>query len=270
MSMGAVLYRVGTTKATELGGLHKSMPWTTGFCLIGAGSISGFPLLSGFVSKSMIITAAGEEHMFWVWIVLLIASAGVMEHSGIKIPFFAFFAHDSGKRVKEAPLNMLIAMGMASALCIGAGIFYWKLYELLPSEPMTHHLDSHGHGHVEPYKPYTAPHVVMQLQLLMFAVLAFVVLMVTKLYPAEKRSTNLDTDWIYRRFLPKGIEGLAKLYHQLDTAWRKLAVGGIAGLIATMGKFFNEQGILGRPWATSTMAFWAAVLLGAFLLMYFS
>ena len=270
MSMGAVLYRVGTTKATELGGLHKSMPWTTGFCLIGAGSISGFPLLSGFVSKSMIISAAGEEHMFWVWIVLLIASAGVMEHSGIKIPFFAFFAHDSGKRVKEAPLNMLIAMGMAAALCIGAGIFYWKLYELLPSTPMMDHVDHEGHHHAEPYKPYTAPHVVMQLQLLMFAVLAFVFLMKTKLYPAEERATNLDTDWIYRRFIPTGLEGLGKLYHAIDGAWRKLAVGGIVGVIAALGKFFNERGILGRPWATSTMAFWAAVLLGAFLLIYYT
>ncbi len=265
MSMGAVLYRVGTTKATELGGLHKSMPWTTGFCLIGAGSISGFPLLSGFVSKSMIISAAGEEHMFWVWIVLLIASAGVMEHSGIKIPFFAFFAHDSGKRVKEAPLNMLIAMGMAAALCIGLGIFYWHLYALLPSKPMMDH-----NGHAEPYKPYTAPHVVMQLQLLMFAVLAFVFLMKTKLYPAEERATNLDTDWIYRRFIPTGLEGLGKLYRAFDGAWRSAAVGGIGFLIATMGKFFSERGVLGRPWATSTMAFWAAVLLGAFLLIYYT
>ncbi len=265
MSMGAVLHRVGTTKATELGGLHKSMPWTTGFCLIGAGSISGFPLLSGFVSKSMIISAAGEEHMFWVWIVLLIASAGVMEHSGIKIPFFAFFAHDSGKRVKEAPLNMLIAMGMAATLCIGLGVFYWYLYALLPSQPMIHH-----DGHAEPYKPYTAPHVVMQLQLLMFAVLAFVFLMKTKLYPAEERSTNLDTDWIYRRFIPTGLEGLGKIYHKLDAVWRSIAVAGIGGLIATLGKFFNERGVLGRPWATSTMAFWAAVLLGAFLLIYYT
>ena len=270
MSMGAVLHRVGTTKATELGGLHKSMPWTTGFCLIGAGSISGFPLLSGFVSKSMIISAAGEAHMFWVWIVLLIASAGVMEHSGIKIPFFAFFAHDSGKRVKEAPLNMLVAMGIAAVLCVGLGIFYWWLYALLPSEPMAHHMDSHGHEHVEAYRPYTAPHVVMQLQLLMFAVLAFVFLMQTKLYPAEKRATNLDTDWVYRRFIPTGLEGLSKAYHAVDGMWRSVAVGGIGGLIATMRKFFNENGVLSRPWATSTMAFWAAVLLGAFLLVYFT
>ena len=272
MSMGAVLYRVGTTKATELGGLHKSMPWTTGFCLIGAGSISGFPLLSGFVSKSMIITAAGEQHLFWVWIILLIASAGVMEHSGIKIPFFAFFAHDSGKRVKEAPLNMLIAMGMAAAMCVGVGIFYWYLYDLLPSDPMTHHTDSHGHEHVEPYKPYTAPHVVMQLQLLMFAVLAFVFLMKTKLYPAEERATNLDTDWVYRRFLPTGLEGLSAAYQRGDSAWRKAAVGGIGTLIGRdgLGKLFDERGIFGRAWATSSMAFWAAVLLGTFLLVYYA
>ena len=188
MSMGAVLHRVGTTKATELGGLHKSMPWTTGFCLIGAGSISGFPLLSGFISKSMIITAAGQEHLFWVWIVLLIASAGVMEHSGIKIPFFAFFAHDSGKRVKEAPWNMLLAMGMAAILCVGLGIFYPLLYSLLPTEPMAMH-----HGHEEPYKPYTVAHVITMLQLLMFAVLAFVVLMTTKLYPVSYTHLTLPT-----------------------------------------------------------------------------
>ena len=134
MSMGAVLKQVGTCKASELGGLHKSMPLTTLFCTIGAGAIAGFPLLSGFVSKSMIISAAAEQHMFPVWIVLLIASAGVMEHSGIKIPFFAFFAHDSGKRPKEAPWNMLLAMGMAAFLCVGLGVAYPMLYKILPFE----------------------------------------------------------------------------------------------------------------------------------------
>ena len=40
------------------------------------------------------------------------ASAGVLEHAGVKIPFFAFFSHDSGKRPKEAPFTMLLAMGL--------------------------------------------------------------------------------------------------------------------------------------------------------------
>ena len=265
MSMGAVLHRVGTTKATELGGLHKSMPWTTGFCLIGAGSISGFPLLSGFVSKSMIITAAGEQHLFWVWIVLLIASAGVMEHSGIKIPFFAFFAHDSGKRVKEAPLNMLIAMGAAAVLCVGLGIFYPLLYSLLPTEPMAMH-----HGHEEPYKPYTMAHVVTMLQLLLFAVLAFVFLMKTRLYPAEVRSTNLDTDWFYRKPIPWLIgafgAGVAKLDHAIRSTFMNLG----KSMIRKVKGGFNETGLFSRTWATNTMAFWAAMLLGIILLIYYS
>ena len=73
MSMGAVLYRVGTAKGSELGGLYKSMPWTTGFCIVGAASISAFPLFSGFISKALIISAAMYEGYFWTWMVLVFA-----------------------------------------------------------------------------------------------------------------------------------------------------------------------------------------------------
>ncbi|MGH8742576.1 MAG: proton-conducting transporter membrane subunit, partial [Burkholderiales bacterium] len=132
MSMGAVLLRAGTVKGSELGGLYKSMPWTTGFCIVGAASISAFPLFSGFVTKSMIMAAAAQEGHALVWLVLVFASAGVFHHAGIKIPFFAFFAHDSGIRCKEAPLHMLIAMTLAAALCIGIGVFPAALYAILP------------------------------------------------------------------------------------------------------------------------------------------
>ncbi len=257
MSMGAVLYRVGTTKATELGGLHKSMPLTTVFCIIGGGAIAGFPLLSGFVSKSMIISAAGEEHMFWVWIVLLIASAGVMEHSGIKIPFFAFFAHDSGKRVKEAPWNMLLAMGIGATFCIGIGVWYSPLYAALPFK-----LD-------HAYEPYTSGHVILQMQLLLFAALAFVVLMKTGLYPEEKRSENLDTDWAYRKAFPVLWTGSKSMYSSVDKAFRTGFVGLITAFIDRLNQSFNEQGTFGKTWSTSTMAFWSALFLGIFLVMYY-
>ncbi len=92
MSMGAVLHRVGTTKASELGGLHRTMPYTTIFCIIGAMSISAFPLMSGFVAKSLITSEAYMGSTLYlsgtaIAFVLYFASAGVMEHSGIKIPF---------------------------------------------------------------------------------------------------------------------------------------------------------------------------------------
>ncbi len=184
MAMGAVLYRVKTIKASELGGLYKSMPWTTIFCIIGSLSISAFPLFSGFISKSMILTAAAVEHHTIVFLVLLLASAGVMDHSGIKIPFFAFFAHDSGKRCEEAPKHMLWAMGIAAFLCIAIGVYPQALYNLLP--------------YPVDYAPYTTTHVIVQLQLLMFSALAFVFLFKTGLYPPEVKSVNLDTDWFYR------------------------------------------------------------------------
>ncbi|MBE0546847.1 MAG: Na(+)/H(+) antiporter subunit D, partial [Rubrivivax sp.] len=188
MSMGAVLLRVGTVKGSELGGLYKSMPLTTIFCIIGAASISGVPLFSGFVSKSMILSAAGQGAYLVTWAVLLFASAGVFHHSGIKIPYFAFFAHDSGKRCQEAPLNMLIAMGIAAFLCIGIGVMPGPLYALLP--------------YAVDFAPYSASHVLAQMQLLMFSALAFSILMWTRIYPPELRSVNLDFDWFWRRLLP--------------------------------------------------------------------
>lgn len=256
MSMGAVLYRVGTCKGTELGGLHKSMPWTTVFCIIGAGAISGFPLLSGFVSKSMIISAAGEEHLLWVWLTLLIASAGVMEHSGIKIPFFAFFAHDSGKRVEEAPTNMLVAMGLAAALCVGLGIAYPLLYGILPFNISDH-----------PYQPYTIPHIVAQVQLLSFAALAFVFLIKFRLYPAEERATNLDTDWFYRKAAPKVVTVVGGAFVGLDRRIRHLMITLLKWIGSQLQSTFSEKGKLGNAWSTNAMAFWATLMLVVALLL---
>ncbi len=185
MSAGAVLHQTGKIRCTDLGGLYRSMPITAVFCMIGAASISAFPLFSGFVSKSMIISAAGYENLLIVWLIFQFASAGVFHHAGIKVPYFMFFGHDSGLRPKEAPLNMLIAMGIASFLCIYIGIDFGKLYAILPYP-------------VE-YEPYTGAHVIGQLQLLMFGALAFCLLILSGNYPAEMRSVNLDFDWFYRK-----------------------------------------------------------------------
>jgi multicomponent Na+:H+ antiporter subunit D len=180
-----VLHQTGRINATDLGGLYKSMPLTALFCSIGAASISGVPLTNGFISKSMILSAAGEGGMLVIWLALLFASAGVFHHSGIKIPFFAFFSHDAGIRTTEPPKHMLIAMAMAAFLCIFIGVFPGTLYSILPY-PVA-------------YEPYTGAHVIDQLQLLAFSALAFTLLMMSGIYPAEQRAINLDTDWFYRK-----------------------------------------------------------------------
>jgi len=255
MSMGAVLLRAGSVKATDLGGLYKSMPLTTILCIVGAASISAFPLFSGFVTKSMIMASAAQEGHTVIWVLLLFASAGVFHHAGIKIPFFAFFAHDSGIRCKEAPPHMLIAMTLAAALCIGIGVAPAALYAILPL-PVS-------------YEPYTASHVLAQLQLLIFSALAFSWLMRNGIYPPELRSVNLDTDWLYRRLGLRFVE-------KADTALQALfaACGNATEVLGRAAKdalerLHGSQGVFARTWPAGAMGLGVMLMLLAFLLSYY-
>ncbi len=216
MTVGAVMFRTGKVNATDLGGLARSMPWTCVFCIVGAASISAFPGFSGFVSKSMVVSGAAEGHYLLVWFVLIFASAGVFHHAGIKIPFFAFFGHDAGHRVKEAPANMLAAMAGSALLCVLFGCFPEStVYSFMPF-PVD-------------YQPYTIDHIAAQLQLLLFSALAFTLMLLAGVYPAEIRSVNLDFDWFYRKGAKISYVVLDKAFNDLNEAADKLVVGGWVG-----------------------------------------
>ena len=213
------------------------------------------PLFSGFVTKSMIMASAAEEGYLAVWLVLLFASAGVFQHAGIKIPFFAFFAHDSGIRCAEAPRHMLVAMALTAALCVGIGIFPQQLYALLPL-PME-------------YLPYTASHVLSQMQLLVFSALAFSWLMRNGIYPPELHSVNLDFDWTYRRLGVRIVRGVAAALEMVLAALRELARGAGAAGAGALERLHGTEGVLARTWSTGGMTLWVAVLLAAYLLVYY-
>lgn len=253
MTMGAVLYRTGNINGSDLGGMYKSMPKTALLCIVGASSISAFPLFSGFVSKSMVMTAMIEEGYNYLWLMLLFASAGVFHHAGIKIPYFAFFAHDAGIRTKEAPGHMLIAMSIAAILCVFIGSQPQYLYALLPWQ-----VD---------YWPYDTTHVLAQLQLLFFSALAFVWLNKQGLYPPELHSVNIDAEWLYRKLLPKSAgfirHGMQQLAHRLSDAQK----GPLNRMRETLIRSSLTEYHLASHWPTGSMVLWIAVLLGGFLLL---
>ncbi len=255
MTMGSVLHMTGRMNGSDLGGLYKSMPITTTLCIIGAASISAFPLFSGFVSKSMVMVAALEEGYDWVWLFLLFASAGVFHHAGIKIPYFAFFAHDAGIRTTEPPLNMLIAMFIGAALCIGIGSYPWLLYSLLPF-PVD-------------YVPFDASHVIAQIQLLFFGALAFIWLNLTGIYPPELRSVNLDAEWLYRRAAPRLLRSIGGVIADIDRGLRWLAMRFVEGAIAAAVRLCGPHALSARSWPTGASTVWVAVLLGATLVIYY-
>ncbi len=255
MSVGAVMFRTGTAKGSELGGLYKTMPLTMLFCVIGAASISAFPLFSGFVSKSLILSASAHEGYYIVWAILLFASAGVFHHSGIKIPYFAFFAHDSGMRPKEAPTHMLLAMGLAASLCIAIGVFPAAFYTLLPYD-----VD---------YVPYTTTHVITQLQLLFFSALAFTVLVRTGIYPPELKSVNLDTDWFYRKLLVRLVSHISRRVAAIWGATLGFLQRRANGIIKGLYHSHGPEGRMASAWPTGAMVIWISVLLGATLIVSF-
>ncbi len=229
------------------------------FCLIGALSISAFPGFAGFVTKGLIIDAAGEANAFVIWLVLLFASAGVLEHAGIKIPYFTFFAHDSGKRPPEAPPEMLLAMGISACLCIAIGVYPAPLYALMPFPEA-----------IAGYHPYAAYHVVEQLQLLVWAIIAFAALIVFKLYPAEIASINLDTDW-FARVPGRALLGWANA--AAGAVWRLGWRAGTARLRASVDRIYalnGPEGALARSWPIGFMALATAIVLGAALLIAFA
>ena len=223
MAVGAVSLRVGTTKTSELGGLWRSMPLTASFCIVGALSISSFPLFSGFVTKSMTMSSAIYEGHFYVWLSLIFASVGAVLHSGIKVPYFIFFAHDRGFKVKEAPRSMLIAMGLASAICIIIGIFPNLLYALMPYEVT--------------YNSWYTSKVITKLQLLLFAALAFSILLNRGIFGHIRGTTLLNTDWFLRRFFPRIIMAIGKpIWHSYT-----VLIAGLKSMLFDIINFLISQ-----------------------------
>ena len=256
MSMGAVLHMTGRMNGSDLGGLYKTMPKTTVLCIVGAASISAFPLFSGFVSKSMVMSAALENDYHIIWLMLLFASAGVFHHAGIKIPYFAFFAHDSGLRVSDPPINMLLAMLIAAVLCVGIGVYPFAMYSLLPYDTG--------------YNPYDATHVLAQTQLLFFSALAFVWLNLKGLYPPELHSTNLDAEWFYRRLFPVAIRSLFAATWKLDGALRRAFVTRLQKYLDYLSGIYHvPSGLLTSSRPAGSMAMWVAIFLAGYLFLSF-
>ncbi|MGJ3230620.1 MAG: Na(+)/H(+) antiporter subunit D [Oceanicaulis sp.] len=257
MVMGAVLKRTGTVKATELGGLFSAMPVTGVFAVLGGLAVVGAPLFSGFVAKTLILSSVHYEHITWLYVVLIFASAGVMEQSALKVPFFAFFGKTREWRVAEAPTGMLIAMGLCALLGVFFGVNYQALYALLPFE-----ID---------YKPYKLDSVIGQLQILASGALAFAALIWLKLYPLKDDRTILDADWLYR-YVGDGAARWGAAMGRLLVGNLEALLGG--GLKAFGGKLFNlfsPAGGLSRDFPSGLMALWTAIVLaGVVLVAYFS
>ncbi len=247
MAAGAVITMTGKSKLTELGGIYKYMPMTFLLYMVGAASISAFPLFSGFVSKTMIVEAAAVEGIAWVWLLLSMASAGTFLYTGLRLPYFTFLSKDVGLRPKEAPWNMLLAMGIAAFFCLFIGIYPAWLYSFMPFP-------------VE-YNAYSAGHLYWELQLLLFTGLGFF-LMVK--YLGGERKLSVDTDWVYRKLAPKIVFSIASLVRR---TWRAVMAAlqvVTSGVWQSLRRTYGEEGVMGQTWGIGVTTIWVVLFMALY------
>ena len=253
MSAGSVLLMTGQRKCSNLGGLFHTMPLTTVCGIIGALSISAFPLTSGFISKAMVSQAAADAHLLAVWLLVLAGTAGVFLDIGMKFSWFVFFQKDSGLRPPEPPASMRWAMIFFAFLCIAIGIWAEPLYALLP--------------YAVAYVPYTWAHVVTQLQLLLFSGLAFFVLLP---YLRRTLTITLDTDWVWRKVLPAVATLIARMIGAVQAMIGRGGQRASSSALTLANSHYGVDSSFARTWSVRGMALWVLVLLLGYLLIYYT
>lgn len=182
MGAGTVLYTTGRSKLTELGGLAQAMFLTLLLYMVGALSISGFPLFSGFVSKSLVVHAAELSHEGLVVLLLNVASVGTFLSIGLKLPYFTWFGPTHSLKLVPIPWGMYVGMMLAGGINLAIGVYPGLLYSVLPF-PVD-------------YRPYTPSHLMETVQLLTFTGLGFWLLIDSI---RGKPTITLDFDWFYRK-----------------------------------------------------------------------
>lgn len=257
MVMGAILTRTGTTEASELGGLHRTMPLTAVFALVGGVTIAALPLTGGFVAKAYLFSSILKEGEYLIWMVLLFASAAAVLHTTLRVGLAPFFGADKGHRPKEAHGNMLMAMALAALFCLVLGFNPGFFYALYPDQS------------VADYQPYTRDHIVTQLQLIFAAILVALIARRAGLHLRENGRSIRDTDWIYRVLGYSVLKWLHVMWGKLCAALL-VVFGKLAGSIdSKMHALFAPSGALNKAVPSVALAGWTAFILAATLLIVF-
>lgn len=238
MCAGTVISVTGKRKISQMGGLGRKMPLTAGCFLIASLAIAGFPLLNGFVSKSLIMNAAAESGLHWAELLLMVASAGTLLSITLKINYFVFWGKtdspdlsltSEGAEVSEAsiPLSRKIAMVLGAAGCVICGLMPGLVYGLTP-------YGSDGH-------PFTVDHVTQYMELFAGATIAFLMYL-SHMKPHEQ--ITLDADWLYRKPLKAAVRWLSVAVDGL----RRGAGDGLGSLIQNGNRYLHDPDLILQEW----------------------
>ncbi len=119
----AIVYRAGTVRLEDLGGIGRRMPLTMGAFVVAGAGLIGVPGTAGFVSKWYLVVAAIEAG--WGWLAFLIVASSLLALVYVgRVVEVAFFRVPTGPvaTAKEAPAEMV-----AASLVLAAAVIYFGL-----------------------------------------------------------------------------------------------------------------------------------------------
>lgn len=254
MGAGSVLLSVGKENGDQLGNLARKMPWTTLCVVIGAAASMGVPLTSSFITKSLILQSATEQHLIWTWLILTGCSAAVVFNAGIRFPWLTFFQPQQSEAIEsgqDPDKISVFALCCGAAICLLVGFLPQQFYAMLPPH--------------QPYHPYTLNHVVEQFQLLVPAALLFFCFLPQ---PTTNRSLQLDFDWLFRRPLLGLWNNIILNLFELGARGRYIVVSALVRGFLFLFRYHGPRGILARSWPTGSIALWVALILASYVVLY--
>ncbi|HUT41721.1 MAG TPA: monovalent cation/H+ antiporter subunit D family protein [Gammaproteobacteria bacterium] len=109
MALGALVYRIGSSRLDRLAGSARQMPWTFGAIVIAGLSLVGVPGTAGFISKWYLVLAALEQQDWLIALVVLAGSLLAVAYLWklVDAMLFRTPAPDAPP-LQEAPLSMLV------------------------------------------------------------------------------------------------------------------------------------------------------------------
>jgi multicomponent Na+:H+ antiporter subunit D len=131
LAAGVIIKTYQTKKVYDIHGVFKTLPWTATLMMIGILSITGAPLLNGYVSKSM-MKYAFKDDMVIMFLYNLINLGTIISFSKVAMMLFG----KTDNVIKKVSVTQHIPMTILALTSITIGLFYQPIitfiYEWVP------------------------------------------------------------------------------------------------------------------------------------------
>jgi NADH-quinone oxidoreductase subunit L len=133
LAAGSAIHAVHSNDINDMGGLARRMPLTACAFVVGALALAGFPGLSGFFSKDMVLEGVAGKLGSIPWAALMVTAFLTAFYMG-RVVFVAFFGNPSGRAAENAHepgWSMRAPLVVLGLLAAGGGVLaapFAKLY----------------------------------------------------------------------------------------------------------------------------------------------